>query len=111
MTTIIAGLAEQGFAGPFSVADGRPVHAAGGSEAQELAFVLANALAYLRALEEQGLSLDNARRFIFFRLAADQDKFLTIAKLRAIRELWAHIEEACGLAHVGPSSPPRPPGA
>ena len=98
VTTIIAGLAEQGFAGPFSVADGRPVHAAGGSEAQELAFVLANALAYLRALEEQGLSLDNARRFIFFRLAADQDKFLTIAKLRAIRELWAHIEEACGLA-------------
>ena len=98
VTTIIASLAEQGFAGPFSVADGRPVHAAGGSEAQELAFVLANALAYLRALEEQGLSLDNARRFIFFRLAADQDKFLTIAKLRAIRELWAHIEEACGLA-------------
>ena len=98
VTTIIAGLAEQGFAGPFSVADGRPVHAAGGSEAQELAFALANALAYLRALEEQGLSLDNARRFIFFRLAADQDKFLTIAKLRAIRELWAHIEEACGLA-------------
>ena len=98
VTTIIAGLAEQGFAGPFSVADGRPVHAAGGSEAQELAFVLANALAYLRALEEQGLSLDNARRFIFFRLAADQDKFLTVAKLRAIRELWAHIEEACGLA-------------
>jgi methylmalonyl-CoA mutase len=98
VTTIIAGLAEQGFAGPFSVADGRPVHAAGGSEAQELAFVLANALAYLRALEKQGLSLDNARRFIFFRLAADQDKFLTIAKLRAIRELWAHIEEACGLA-------------
>ncbi|MGB0058137.1 MAG: methylmalonyl-CoA mutase subunit beta [Methyloceanibacter sp.] len=98
VTTIIAGLAEQGFAGPFSVADGRPVHAAGGSEAQELAFVLANALAYLRALEEQGLSLDNARRFIFFRLSADQDKFLTVAKLRAIRELWAHIEEACGLA-------------
>jgi methylmalonyl-CoA mutase len=98
VTTIIASLAEQGFAGPFSVADGRPVHAAGGSEAQELAFVLANALAYLRALGEQGLSLDNARRFIFFRLAADQDKFLTIAKLRAIRELWAHVEEACGLA-------------
>ena len=97
VTALIASLAEQGFAGPFSIADGRPVHAAGGSEAQELAFVLANALAYLRVLEAQGMSLDDARRFIFFRLAADQGQFLTIAKFRAIRKLWARIEEACGL--------------
>ena len=97
VTTLIAGLAEQGFTGPFAVSDGRPVHAAGGSEAQELAFVLANALAYLRALEAQGMSLDDARHLIFFRLAADQDQFLTIAKFRAIRKLWARIEEACEL--------------
>ena len=31
VTALIASLAEQGFAGPFAVADGRPVHAAGGS--------------------------------------------------------------------------------
>jgi methylmalonyl-CoA mutase len=98
VTALIAGLAEQGFTGPFSVADGRPVHAAGGSEAQQLAFVLANAVAYLRALEAQGMSLENARRFIFFRLAADQDQFLTIAKFRAIRKLWGRVEESCGLA-------------
>jgi methylmalonyl-CoA mutase len=73
------------------------VHAAGGSEAQELAFVLTNALAYLRALEAHGIALDEARRLIFFRLAADQDQFLTIAKFRALRKLWARIEEACGL--------------
>ena len=73
------------------------MHAAGGSEAQELGFVLANALAYLRALEAQGLDLDQARRAIFFRLAADQDQFLTIAKFRSLRKLWARIEEACGL--------------
>jgi len=94
---LIADLAGQGFAGPFAVADGRPVHAAGGSEAQELAFVLANAVAYLRAMEERGIKLDDARRYIFFRLAADQDQFLTIAKFRAIRKLWTRIEEACGL--------------
>jgi methylmalonyl-CoA mutase len=98
VTALIGNLAEQGFAGPFFVGDGRPVHAAGGSEAQELAFALANALAYLRALEAHGMSLDDARRFIFFRLAADQDQFLTIAKFRAIRKLWARVEEACGLA-------------
>ena len=57
-------------------------------------------------------SLDDARRIIFFRLAADQDQFLTIAKFRAIRKLWARIEEACGLEPRSRlSSPPRPPGA
>jgi methylmalonyl-CoA mutase len=35
---------------------------------------------------------------IYFRMAADADEFLTIAKLRAIRKLWARVEEACGLA-------------
>ena len=98
VTGLIGDLAAEGFTGPFAVADGRPVHAAGGSEAQELGFVLANALAYLRALEAQGLNLDQARRAIFFRLAADQDQFLTIAKFRSLRKLWARIEEACGLA-------------
>ena len=43
----------EGFDGPFAVADGRVIHDAGGSEAQELAFVLAVALAYLRALEAE----------------------------------------------------------
>ncbi len=95
---LIGDLAAEGFSGPFAVADGRPVHVAGGSEAQELAFVLANALAYLRALEEHGFDLDQARRLIFFRLAADQDQFFTIAKFRALRKLWVRIEEACGLA-------------
>ena len=55
VTALIAEFVAQGFAGPFCVADGRPVHAAGGSEAQELAFALANAVAYLRALEAQGI--------------------------------------------------------
>lgn len=94
----VADLAGQGFAGPFAVADGRVVHAAGGSEAQELAFALAAALAYLRAMEEGSIKLDDARRFIYFRLAADQDQFLTIAKFRALRKLWSRVEQACGLA-------------
>jgi|GraSoiStandDraft_41_1057321.scaffolds.fasta_scaffold324234_2 methylmalonyl-CoA mutase len=94
----IAELRQRGFRGPFTVADGRPVHAAGGSEAQELAFALASALAYLRALETSGIALDEARRMIFFRLAADADELLTIGKFRALRRLWARVEHACGLA-------------
>jgi methylmalonyl-CoA mutase len=63
-----------------------------------LAFVLSTALAYLRALEAEGVSLDAARRMIFFRLSADADQFLTIAKFRSLRKLWARIEAACELA-------------
>lgn len=94
----VSDLAAEGYKGPFAVADGRVIHDAGGSEAQELAYVVATALAYLRALEAGGTTLDAARRMIFFRLAADADQFLTMAKFRALRKLWARIEDACGLA-------------
>jgi methylmalonyl-CoA mutase len=96
----IGELAGQGFRGPFAVADGRVIHNAGGSEAQELAFVLASAVTYLRALEAGGIAPDAARRMIYFRLAADADQFLTIAKFRALRKLWARVEQACGLEPV-----------
>ena len=89
--------ADQGFRGPFAVADARIIHDAGGSEAQELAYALATALAYWRALEADGIALDAARRMIFFRLSADADQFLTMSKFRALRKLWARVEEASGL--------------
>ena len=94
----IKDLAATGLRGPFAVADGRVIHDAGGSEAQELAFALASAVSYLRALEDAGVAFDDARRMIFFRLAADSDQFLTMAKFRALRKLWARAEEASGLA-------------
>jgi len=94
----IGELAALGFRGPFAVADGRVIHNAGGSEGQELAFALASAVAYLRALEASGVALDAARRTIYFRLAADADQFLTVAKFRSVRKLWARVEQACGLA-------------
>jgi methylmalonyl-CoA mutase len=91
-------LAAEGLRGPFMVADGRVVHNAGGSEAQELGYAVACAVAYLRVLEAAGVALDDARGMIFFRLAADADQFLTTAKFRALRKLWARVEEASGLA-------------
>jgi methylmalonyl-CoA mutase len=95
--TIIGELIGRGFKGPFALACGRPVHDAGGSEVQELAFALAIALAYLRTLDTGGIALDTARSAISFRLSADADQFLTIAKFRALRLLWARVERACGL--------------
>ncbi len=94
----LAALAREGFQGKLAAADGRVVHNAGGSESHELAFVLGAALAYLRALETEGVALDTARRMIFFRLSADADQFLTIAKFRALRKLWERVEASCGLA-------------
>ena len=93
----VAELAVAGFKGPLTAADARIVHNAGGSEAQELAYALAVAVAYLRALEGAGVSLDDARAMIAFRLSADAGQFLTIAKFRALRRLWARVEQACGL--------------
>ncbi|MBM6582595.1 methylmalonyl-CoA mutase subunit beta [Microvirga sp. BT689] len=90
-------LTAQGFAGRAFLADGRVYHEAGASEAQELAAVLATGLGYLRALEAQGHSLDAARRTLSFLLVADADEFLTIAKLRALRRLWARVEQVCAL--------------
>jgi methylmalonyl-CoA mutase len=95
--SMVGELAAAGFRGPFAVADGRIIHNAGGSEAQELAFALASAVAYLRALEAHGIALAAAREALYFRLSADADQFLTMAKFRAARKLWARIEQACGL--------------
>jgi len=94
----IKGLAALGFKGPFAPADGRVIHDAGGSEAQELAFVLAAGVAYLRALETAGVTLEAAQGMVYARLSADADQFLTMAKFRALRLLWARVEQACGLA-------------
>jgi methylmalonyl-CoA mutase len=93
----VGSLADRGFARWLCVADARLVHAAGGSEVQELAFALASAVAYLRVLESSGIDLDAARKLISFRLAVDADQFCGIAKLRALRRLWARVEDACGL--------------
>jgi methylmalonyl-CoA mutase len=94
---VVSSLMGRGFKGPFVLADGRPVHDAGGSEAQELAFALSLAVAYLRMLEAGGIALDAARAALSFRLVADADQFLTMAKFRALRLLWARVEEASGL--------------
>ncbi len=81
---------------PF-VGDGRAVHAGGGSEAQELGYCLASGLEHLRVVESGGVSLEDARRFVTFSLAADDDQFSTMAKFRAMRLVWDRVQEACGM--------------
>ncbi len=79
------------------VADGRLVHNAGGSDAQELGFAVAAGTAYLRALHAAGMDLPDAARRIEFRLAANADQFGVIAKLRAVRAMWDQVLDASGV--------------
>lgn len=94
----VEGLSGKGFAGPFIGCDVRPVSEAGGSEAQELAVALASAVEYLRGLEAAGMGLDAAADTLSFTLAIDAGQFEGVAKLRALRKLWARIRQASGLA-------------
>lgn len=93
----VATLRARGLTAPMVRADGRLHHAAGATDAQELAAVLATGIAYLRALEAAGLTLEEATAAIEVTLSADVDQFGTQAKPRAFRQLWTAALGACGL--------------
>ena len=82
---------------PF-LASGLAWECAGGSAVQELAFTLAAGTSYWRALAGAGMPLAEGAACIGFQLAASADIFLTIAKFRAMRLLWARALEAAGEA-------------
>jgi len=94
----VKSLRGRGFRGPFVAADGRTIHAAGATPAEELGAVLSAAIAYWKALNAHGLSLEEARDAIEFRLAADADELFTIAKFRALRLLWTRAQAAAGIS-------------
>jgi methylmalonyl-CoA mutase len=74
------------------------VHDAGATAAQELAFVVATGLVYLRALEQAGLDPARALPRFVLRFAVGSEAFLEIAKLRAARWLWERVAAQCGVA-------------
>jgi methylmalonyl-CoA mutase len=80
------------------VIDGTAVHDLGASDVQELGYVLAVGAHYLRELAAAGVAVDDAARLVEFRLAATDEQFATIAKLRAVRRLWARMLELSGAA-------------
>ncbi|MEU8888515.1 methylmalonyl-CoA mutase small subunit [Streptomyces sp. NPDC048442] len=83
------------------VVEALPYHEAGASAAQELGCSLATGVAYLRTLTEAGLDVEAACGQLDFRYAATADQFLTIAKFRAARRLWARVAEVCGAPGAG----------
>ncbi|WP_370063315.1 methylmalonyl-CoA mutase small subunit [Mycobacterium sp. MAA66] len=81
--------------------DGAALHNLGASASLELAGAIAAGVAYLRLLADQGITGADALRQISFRLAASDDQFETIAKLRAVRQLWARVAEVVGEPGAG----------
>lgn len=90
-------LTEKRFAGRVALADGRPWHEAGASEAQELAAMLATALLYLRTFEKAGLDLEKSWSLIGFATALDSDQFSGLAKLRVLNDVWRRIGQKSGI--------------
>jgi methylmalonyl-CoA mutase len=73
-----------------------PYHHAGATAAQDIAFGIATAVEYLRALTGLGLDVDAAARQMLFSISLGTHHFLAIAKLRAARRLWGQVVQACG---------------
>jgi len=81
--------------------DGPALHNLGANASWELAGAVAAGVAYLRSLTGAGLSAPDALQQISFRLAADDDQFMTIAKFRVLRRLWARVAEVVGAPDAG----------
>jgi len=75
---------------PISIS-GYHIREAGSTAVQEIAFTLANAVAYVEAAREAGLSLDTLGRRLSFFFSSHNDFLEEIAKFRATRRLWARI--------------------
>ena len=73
---------------PISIS-GYHIREAGSTAAQELAFTLADGIAYVQAAIERGLDVDTIAPRLSFFFNAHNDLFEEIAKYRAARRIWA----------------------
>lgn len=70
---------------------GYHIREAGSTAVQEVAFTLANGIAYVRAALDAGLDVDTFAGRLSFFFNAHNDFLEEIAKFRAARRLWARI--------------------
>jgi methylmalonyl-CoA mutase N-terminal domain/subunit len=79
---------------------GYHIREAGSTAAQEIAFTLANAIAYCEAAMAVGLEIDQFAPRLSFFFAAHNDLFEEVAKFRAARTIWAGIVKDRFKAHT-----------
>lgn len=70
---------------------GYHIREAGATAAQEVAFTLANAIAYVQAAIDAGLDVDQFAGQLSFFFSAHNDLLQEVAKFRAARRMWARI--------------------
>jgi methylmalonyl-CoA mutase N-terminal domain/subunit len=70
---------------------GYHIREAGSTAVQEVAFTLANAIAYVRAAMDAGLTVDEIGPRLSFFWNAHNNLFEEVAKYRAARRMWAAI--------------------
>ena len=70
---------------------GYHIREAGSTAAQEVAFTIANGIAYVEAARAAGLDVNRLAQRISFFFAAHNDFVEEVAKFRAARRLWAHV--------------------
>jgi methylmalonyl-CoA mutase N-terminal domain/subunit len=70
---------------------GYHIREAGSTAAQEIAFTLSNAIAYVEAALARGLAIDDFAPRLSFFFNAHSNFFEEVAKFRAARQLWAEI--------------------
>jgi methylmalonyl-CoA mutase N-terminal domain/subunit len=70
---------------------GYHIREAGATAVQEVAFTLADAIAYMEAARDRGIDLDTFAGRLSFFFDAHSDLFEEVAKLRAARRMWARI--------------------
>src|SRR5204863_8422943 len=75
---------------PISIS-GYHIREAGSTAVQEVAFSLANAIAYVDEVRKRGIDVDDFGPQLAFFFNAHSDFFEEVAKFRAARRLWAHI--------------------
>jgi methylmalonyl-CoA mutase N-terminal domain/subunit len=70
---------------------GYHIREAGSTAVQEVAFTLANAIAYVEAAQKAGLRVDDFAPQLSFFFNAHNNLLEEVAKFRAARRMWAHI--------------------
>ena len=70
---------------------GYHIREAGATAAEELAFTLADGIAYVEAALDAGLDVDTFGKRLSFFFNAHNDFFEEVAKFRAARRMWAHV--------------------
>lgn len=76
--------------------NGDVYHNGGANDVQEIAYSLATAVHYIRQMQHRGIDIATIAEAIQFTFSLGANFFMEIAKLRAVRVLWAQILESFG---------------